>query len=87
MSLERSTNYKLNQGFITLAQPILIYNWQSEIMTLDIVVWGKEITCAYWNTGPSFLINKHNDIKTILQDHKHHTIGLGKANFKHGQDI
>ena len=48
---------------------------------------GKGITCAYWNKGPSFLINKQNDIKAILQDHKPHIIGLGEANFKHGHDI
>ena len=48
---------------------------------------GKGITCAYWNKGPSLLKNKQLDIKTLLEDHKPHILGLGEANFKYGHDI
>jgi hypothetical protein len=48
---------------------------------------GRGITCAYWNKGPSLLINKQEDIKSILEDHKPHILGLGEANFKQGHDI
>ena len=47
---------------------------------------GKGISCLYWNKGPSFLINKQNDLETIIADHKPHILGLGEANFRHDQD-
>ena len=31
---------------------------------------GKGIICAYWNKGPAFLINKQNDIESVLKEHK-----------------
>ena len=48
---------------------------------------GKGITCAYWNKGPSLLINKQSDIKSIIDRHKPHILGLGEANFKYGHSI
>ena len=48
---------------------------------------GRGITCAYWNKGPSLLINKQSDIKTIIQVHKPHILGLGEANFKDGHNV
>ena len=48
---------------------------------------GSGISCVYWNKGPSLLTNKQMDIKTIIADHKPHILGLGEANFRHGQDI
>ena len=48
---------------------------------------GKGITCAYCNKGPSLLINKQTDIKTIIDRHKPHILGLGEANFKYGHRI
>ena len=48
---------------------------------------GRGITCAYWNKGPLLLKNKQLDIKTLIEDHKPHILGIGEANFKHGHDI
>ena len=48
---------------------------------------GKGITCAYWNKGPSQLINKQTDIKTIIDRHKPHILGFGEANFNYGHII
>ena len=48
---------------------------------------GRGITCLYWNKGPSLLTNKQADIQSIIADHKPHILGLGEANFKHGQDL
>ena len=47
----------------------------------------KGIQCLYWNKGPSFLVNKHLDIETIIAEHKPHILGLGEANVHHGQDL
>ena len=48
---------------------------------------GKSITCLYWNKGPSLLINKHQDLETIIADHHPHILGLGEANYSQAQDI
>ena len=48
---------------------------------------GRSITCLYWNKGPSLLINKHQDLETIIADHHPHILGLGEANYNQGQDI
>ena len=48
---------------------------------------GRSITCLYWNKGPSLLINKHQDIETIIADHHPHVLGLGEANYNQSQDI
>ena len=48
---------------------------------------GKSITCLYWNKGPSLLINKHQDLETIIADHHPHVLGLGEANYSQVQDI
>ena len=48
---------------------------------------GKSITCLYWNKGPSLLINKHQDLETIIADHHPHVFGLGEANYSQVQDI
>ena len=48
---------------------------------------GKGITCIYWNKGPSHLINKHQDIETVIADHHPHILGLGEANHGHHHDI
>ena len=31
---------------------------------------GRGINCIYWNKGPTYLVNKQMDIKTIVQDLK-----------------
>ena len=43
---------------------------------------GKGIVCSYWNKGSSYLKNKQDDIKQLIQDHRPHILGLGEANFK-----
>ena len=48
---------------------------------------GKGITCIYWNKGPSLLINKQEDIKTVIERHKPHILGLGEANCKGNHDL
>ena len=48
---------------------------------------GKGLTCIYWNKGPSLLVNKQDDILTVIRDHKPHIIGLGEANFNQGQSV
>ena len=42
---------------------------------------------AYWNKGPSHLINKQHDISTIIGTHKPDILGIGEANFRSGHDI
>ena len=48
---------------------------------------GRGITCIYWNKGPPFMTNKQNNIQSIVAEHRPHILGLGEANFKHGQDL
>ena len=48
---------------------------------------GKGLTCLYWNKGPSLLINKHQDLESVIADHHPHVLGLGEANYSQAQDI
>ena len=48
---------------------------------------GKGLTCLYWNKGPSLLVNKQDDILSVVREHKPHIFGLGEANFKQGQNV
>ena len=48
---------------------------------------GRGIICTYWNKGPSLLINKHQEIMSVIDKHKPHILGLGEANFRLGHDI
>ena len=43
---------------------------------------GRGINCLYWNKGPSYLVNKQQDIKGIIDSHKPHILGLGEANVR-----
>ena len=38
---------------------------------------GKSISICYWNKGSSYLINKKEDIKEIINTHKPLVLGLG----------
>ena len=42
---------------------------------------------AYWNKGPSHLINKQLDIDSIIANYRPDILGIGEANFKRGQDV
>ena len=48
---------------------------------------GRGINCIYWNKGPAFLANKQLDIKTIVEEHKPHILGLGEANVRSDHDL
>ena len=50
-------------------------------------VRGPSIQLAYWNKGPSHLINKQHDISTIISQYKPDIFGIGEANFKPSHDI
>ena len=86
----RETN--ITKMFYTVS---FVFSWLSklEMNKMAHIVYGnrqnrgKGITCVYWNKGPSFLKNKRQDIKQIIQDHKPHILGLGEANFKSSHDI
>ena len=47
---------------------------------------GHGIKLLHWNKGPSFLINKHQEVETIVADHKPHVLGLSEANLKREHD-
>ena len=42
---------------------------------------GKSIKICYWNKGSSFLVNKTEDVKEIINTHKPLVLGLGEAQF------
>ena len=42
---------------------------------------------AYWNKGPSHLINKQLDIDSIIANYRPDILVIGEANFKRGQDV
>ena len=42
---------------------------------------------AYWNKGPSHLVNKKHDIASIISQHKPDILGIGEANFKPIHDL
>ena len=48
---------------------------------------GKPICICYWNKGSSYLINKREDIKEIINTHKPLVLGLGEAQFKKNHDL
>ena len=48
---------------------------------------GPSLQLAYWNKGPSHLVNKQLDIDSIMASYKPDILGIGEANFKRGQDI
>ena len=48
---------------------------------------GPSLQLAYWNKGPSHLVNKKHDIASIMSQHKPDVLGVGEANFKPGHDI
>ena len=48
---------------------------------------GRGINCVYWNKGPSYLVNKQQDIKGIIESHKPHILGLGEANVRHDHPL
>ena len=48
---------------------------------------GKGIKCLYWNKGPAHLVNKQQDIESIISTHKPHILGLGEANFRHDHHL
>ena len=47
---------------------------------------GHGIKLIHWNKGPSFLANKHNEIETIVSNHRPHVMGLSEANLKREHD-
>ena len=48
---------------------------------------GPSLKLAYWNKGPSHLINKQQDIATTIVSFNPDIFGIGKANFKQGHNI
>ena len=48
---------------------------------------GSSIQLAYWNKGPSHLVNKHHDIEAIIAAYKPDILGIGEANFKTSHDV
>ena len=82
----------LETGFLSTAT-VFIWMTRTQINSMNHSLHGnrgkrgKGITCMYWNKGPSLLTNKQNDIQSVISDHKPHILGLGEANFRHGQDI
>ena len=47
---------------------------------------GHGIKLVHWNKGPAFLINKHQEVETVLADHRPHVLGLSEANLKKDHD-
>ena len=47
---------------------------------------GHGIKLLHWNKGPSFLINKHQEVETLVADHRPHVLGLSEANLKREHD-
>ena len=48
---------------------------------------GPSLKLAYWNKGPSHLINKQQDIATTIVSFNPDIFGIGEANFKQGHNI
>ena len=48
---------------------------------------GKGLKILHWNKGPSFLQTKHQEIETIIAEHKPHVLGLSEANLWKHQDL
>ena len=48
---------------------------------------GHGIKILHWNKGPSFLINKHDDIETLISGHTPHVLGLSEANVRQDHDL
>ena len=87
-----NTRKSVEPGTLTAAS-VFIWMTRAQINRLVHIMQGNRgqrgrgITCLYWNKGPSLLTNKQADIQSIIADHKPHILGLGEANFKHGQDL
>ena len=45
------------------------------------------ITIMHWNKGSSFLINKKDDIETVIENYKPQVLGLSEANLRHGDNV
>ena len=48
---------------------------------------GKKLTAMYWNKGNSYLVNKMEDIKTLVEQHKPMIFGIGEANVTADHDL
>ena len=48
---------------------------------------GKPIKICYWNKGSSYLCNKQEDIKEIINTHRPHVLSLGEEGFKKDHDL
>ena len=46
-------------------------------------VRGRKPTVMYWNKGSSYLVNKMDDIRTLVEQHKPMLFGLGEARPRH----
>ena len=55
-------------------------------MVIDLSQRGHGIKLVHWNKGPSYLINKHQEVEIILANHTPHVLGLSEANLKMGHD-
>ena len=45
------------------------------------------MTAIYWNKGSSYLVNKMDDIRTLVEQHKPMILGLGEANVTADHDL
>ena len=45
------------------------------------------ITIMHWNKGSSFLMNKKDDIETIIENYKPQVLGLSEANLRHEDNL
>ena len=91
-----SNIFRTNDNSLSLSGGGSIFSWMTRKKKINKSVHitngntgnqGKGITCIYWNKGPSFLKNKQEEIKQIIQDHKPHILGLGEANLKNCHDL
>ena len=62
-------------------------NFLAKIVNGNRGVRGTGIKLAHWNKGPSYLHNKHDEIETLIADHRPHILGLSEANFRRDHDL
>ena len=81
----------LDQNQVAFKNPYLVATklLNKEIHTLNgnHSKRGKPIKICYWNKGSSFLINKTEDVKEIINTHKPLVLGLGEAQFKSNHEL